>query len=149
MSRQITFISGGAAIAIFIVGLVSWWLLAGARGTPTQPPSPAATAAVTKPTASGMSSPVPTEVADAISSLPKDPAEYVSTQSPVRADYAQAFPPGTKTHVVENSWSISGASQGLVQVEISKPNEADQTYAAMMVLEDGKWKVLATVPVTR
>ncbi|WP_284982341.1 hypothetical protein [Arthrobacter sp. efr-133-TYG-118] len=146
MSRRTIFISGGAAIAIFVVGLLSWWVLAGARGTPTPP---VATASATGSSASRTSSPVPTEVADAISSLPADPAEYVSTQSPVRAEYGQAFPPGTKTHVVENSWSTSGASQGLVQVEISKPNQADQTYAAMMVLEDGKWKVLATVPVTR
>ena len=95
------------------------------------------------------SGPVPAPVAEAVQSLPVDPAAYVSAQSPVRGSIGTAFPLGTTTTVVQDTWSQTVDSQGLVQVNITRPGKTEETFAAMMVLEDGKWKVLATVPVEK
>ncbi|MFB9714386.1 hypothetical protein [Arthrobacter methylotrophus] len=95
------------------------------------------------------SGPVPAPVAEAVQSLPADPADYVSAQSPVRGSIAAAFPPGTTTTIVQDTWSQTVDNQGLVQVAITRPDKTKEVYAAMMVLEDGKWKVLATLPVQK
>jgi hypothetical protein len=95
------------------------------------------------------SGPVPAPVAEAVQRLPSDPALYVSAQSPVRGSIGSAFPPGTKTTIVQDTWSQTVDDQGLVQVAITRPDKSEEKFAAMMVLEDGKWKVLATVPVQK
>lgn len=151
MARRAAVISGMVALAVIVLAIIAWWLVAGSR-TPPEPaastPTPSLSPAPEiSPTAAG--SPVPAEVAEAIDHLPTEPSQYVSTQSPVDADFSTAFPEGTTTRAVENTWSSPSETQGMVQVNISKPGTPTETYAAMMVVEDGAWKVLATLPVTK
>lgn len=96
---------------------------------------------------SATSGPVPSPVAQAVQNIPGDPAGYLSSQSPLRSAATSAFPPGTITRIVQDTWSQTVDDQGLVQVDITRPGKNTEKYAAMMVLEDGRWKVLATVPV--
>jgi hypothetical protein len=90
---------------------------------------------------------VPSDITTAISKLPADPDNIVSESSPFRGQFAEAFPPGTTTTTVEDSWVSDGDSQGTVQVHITRPGSAGEKYAAMMVKENGEWKLLATVSV--
>lgn len=148
MARRNTVLAGIVGLALLVIGLLVWWLLLGPKPAKveaqneTQQPTSTST-----PTPTG--TPVPSEVAAAIQSLPSSPAKYLSTTSPVKDAASSAFPSGTKTEVVDNSWSDQGDNQGLVQVTISRPGQDQETYAAMMVLEDGKWKLLGTIEVQK
>ena len=133
----------GLAILLGAGGVIGFHLLQPAQGQTTSAYSGGQS------TSAASSRPVPAEVAQAVQSLPADPNGYVSLQSPVRDSAASAFPPGTTTGVVQNTWAETVANQGLVQVSITRPGKSSETYAAMMVFEDGKWKVLATVPVEK
>ena len=141
MSLRILLIVAGF-LALALAGLLVW-LFGISKPAQSAPASPGASD-TSQPSASA--SPVPTDVGAAISKLPTD-ADLVSDSSPFKDQFAQAFPTGTTTKPVDGTWAPDGDNQGVVQVDINRPGSADAKYAAMMVKENGQWKLLATVVV--
>ncbi|MCG8917499.1 hypothetical protein L6E12_17075 [Actinokineospora sp. PR83] len=89
------------------------------------------------------------EIAAALQRLKTDPASLVATNSAeeVAGRAGQGVPPGTDIKVDEGSWEPDGAGGGVIAVTLTPPGGSPQVYAAVMVLEDDGWKVLATAPV--
>ncbi|MDP9905599.1 hypothetical protein [Arthrobacter bambusae] len=133
-----------AAFSVLVVAALIVWLLGSSKPAESAPVTPSQSP-TTQPTESA--SAVPPEISTVISNLPADPGNLVSQSSPFREQFAAAFPPGTTTKTVQETWAANGDNQGVVQVDISRPGAAEAKYAAMMVKENGQWKLLATVEV--
>lgn len=88
------------------------------------------------------------EVADALKKLATDPESLIASSSrrQVAGKASQAVPAGSKVVSDEKSWLPDGAGGGVMTVTITPPGKAPVSYAAVMVQENGRWKVLATVP---
>lgn len=105
---------------------------------PADAPSPAATASAAQAAAA----------ASALAGLATSPESLPAAQSKVTpAQAKEALPPGTRVEPEANSWSPDGTGKGgIIRVTVTMPNGFRSTYVAVMVLEGGKWKVLATLP---
>jgi hypothetical protein len=146
MTKRKTLMWIFAASGVVLVAVLIVWLLGSTRQAEGAPvPAMESPIQTVQPTPSA--SPVPLEVSSTISKLPADPGNLVSLSSPFRSVLETAFPSGTTARTVEGSWTSEDDSQGVVQVDISRPGAPNEKYAAMMVREDGQWKVLATVTV--
>jgi len=90
------------------------------------------------------------QVAQALASLTTDPQSLVASGAAgqVNGRARQAVPAGSKVVVDEKSWAPDGLGGGTIMVTVTAPGEPPVTYATVMVPEDGKWKVLATFPLT-
>jgi hypothetical protein len=86
--------------------------------------------------------------AAALRDLVRDPLALVA--APMRAQVgsriADAVPPGSVSTPDEASWAPDGLGGGTMIVTLSSPGQQDVDFAAVMVQEDGEWKVLETVP---
>lgn len=91
------------------------------------------------------------EVKAALVRLPDDPAALLSadTADQTAASARAAVPEGTTVTVDERTWAPDGLGGGAVRVTLRSPSGQQTPYVAVMVQEDGKWKVLSTVPVTQ
>jgi hypothetical protein len=87
-------------------------------------------------------------VADALRRLTTEPESLIASSSrhDVAGKTSRAIPAGSKVVTDERSWLPDGVGGGVVTVTITPPGKAPVSYAAVMVHEDGEWKVLATVP---
>jgi hypothetical protein len=120
--------------AAVIAGLVLWLRSDGAGA-----PSPA-DARRSRPTDAA-------DVTKALERLETDPAALLSRDA--AAAYgdriAEAIPKGSGVTPIESSWRPDGVDGGTMLVTVDPPAAAPTTYAAIVVREDGAWKVAATV----
>ena len=88
------------------------------------------------------------EAAEALRALATDPASLVApgAQEDVAGRAAQAVPEGTRVEPRPETWQSDGYGGGVLQVTLTPPGQPATSYLAVMVQEDGQWKVLATVP---
>lgn len=93
-------------------------------------------------------SPEAAEVISALAGLATDPDSLVAEASKeqVAGHAVDALPAGATITAHEDSWSPDGLGGGVIAVTIAAPGREPVTYLAVMVLETGGWKVLATAP---
>jgi hypothetical protein len=91
------------------------------------------------------------QVAAALQRLASDPESLVASgaRSEVRGQARQAVPPGSTVVPDVKSWAPDGVGGGSMLVTIKAPGKSPASYYAVMVREDGQWKVLATIGLPR
>ena len=134
--RNVTWAS---AVAVAVVAAVATIVLVsmhhgGTSRAATVPPSPTATDGQAK------------SVALALRGLAADPQAFVAAgaQDEVANRAANAIPRGSSVSPDERSWAPDRLGGGAMFVTVTPPGEPAVTYAAVMVNENGAWKVLAT-----
>lgn len=83
--------------------------------------------------------------ASALFALTDNPANGVATEARQSLNVAVALPPGSKLAPEASSWGPDGVGGGTMNVVLSIPGQPDTRYVAVMVKEDGAWKVLGTL----
>lgn len=136
------------AAVVVVVSLVAVGLftLGALGGTSSGSPD-----AATGQTSEGPGSAEGRTVAAALGNLAADPDSLVAAASQTQVgDTARAaVPDGTEVRVEAESWSPAGDGWGTILVTLRPPDGPETTYLATMMLEQGTWKVLATIPVDR
>lgn len=126
-------ISVAIALVLAATGLV-------ACTAPPDPTAPDSTAAAPAPEARA--------VVESLEQLPADPSAGLSADSPVAgSDLGAVFPPGTTVTADPVTWTPDHQGGGIIEVTINRPGEEPETYAGLMIEEDGEWKLIATVDV--
>jgi hypothetical protein len=128
-------------VLVAAVAGISMWLVsdhagsAGSSHAPSRGPIPAADQAP--------------QVAAALRQLSSDPGSLVAAAAAksVGPDAAKAVPAGSAISPDPSSWAPDGIGGGTMVVSVTAPAGKQVTYAAVMVSEDGRWKVLATFPI--
>lgn len=90
------------------------------------------------------------EVAVALGQLATDPDSLVAdgSRSHVGQRAQEGVPAGSSVEVDEASWAPDGVGGGTVEVTVSSPGLPTVSYVVVMVSEDGRWKVAATMPIS-
>lgn len=90
------------------------------------------------------------QVAQALASLATDPQAFVAAGAARQVDgrARQAVPAGSRVVVDERSWAPDGVGGGTIKVTVTAPGKPPVSYATVVVSEDGRWKVLATFPLS-
>ncbi|MBE4716585.1 hypothetical protein DAD99_00010 [Pseudarthrobacter sp. AB1] len=85
-------------------------------------------------------------VAQALQGLATDPAQLMASaaKTTVSGNIRDAVPTGSKIITEESSWAPDGLGGGTIFVTIAPPNQPARQYVAVMVKENGSWKVLST-----
>lgn len=132
----------GSGVALFAV-LVAFWFLSpwGSSAFPDGEKSPQLSPAQT-PSASASDAET---VAGVLVALVRDPAAGAAAETESSVDPAVAIPPGSKLSPDQTTWSPDGIGGGTMDVVLSTPGLPDQQFVAVMVREDGEWKVLGTL----
>jgi hypothetical protein len=127
-------------VVVLAVAAVAVFLL-------TERPSPGSAQAA--PHSAPLSSSQAHEVAVALGRLVTNPDSLVASTSrgQVGGHAKPAVPAGSTVAVDEASWAPDGAGGGVIAVTVRSPGRPPTTYAAVMVLEAGQWKVVATEPI--
>jgi hypothetical protein len=88
------------------------------------------------------------DVVAALGALGSDPQSLVAAGAAqdVATRARQAVPIGSKVTAAEQSWASDGVGGGTIMVTVTPPGQPPVSYAAVMVREGGRWKVLATLP---
>jgi hypothetical protein len=86
-------------------------------------------------------------VAAALETLTTDPASLVASGARTEAGgrAAQGVPRGSKITPDPGSWEPDGMGGGVMTVTVASPGQPPVSYAAVMVNENGAWRVLATM----
>ncbi|KIE23326.1 hypothetical protein LK08_30425 [Streptomyces sp. MUSC 125] len=87
------------------------------------------------------------QAAAALQKLATDPSSLVAAQAKrqVAGRAARAVPRGAKVTPRPSTWEPDGVGGGVMTVTVTPPGGAPVDYAAVMVNENGAWKVLATL----
>lgn len=90
------------------------------------------------------------EVAVALGQLATDPDSLVAAGSRghVGQRAREGVPAGSSVEVNEASWAPDGVGGGTVEVAVSSLGLPTVSYVVVMVSEDGRWKVAATMPIS-
>ena len=88
------------------------------------------------------------EAASALGRLATDPESLVAAGGSAKGQASRGVPSDSKVVVDEKSWLPDGVGGGVMTVTVTPPGLATVTYAAVMVHENGVWKVAATLPLT-
>lgn len=132
----------GSGVALFAL-LVAFWFSSPWGSTafpdgekspqlsPTQTPAVSASDAET--------------VAGVLVDLVSDPTAGAAAETESSVNPAVAIPPGSKLLPDQTTWSPDGIGGGTMDVVLSTPGLPDQQFVAVMVREDGEWKVLGTL----
>jgi hypothetical protein len=91
------------------------------------------------------------EVAAALAALSTDPQSVFSEQakqevSAAGTDLSQAVPSGSQVTVNDSTWAPDGVGGGTISVTITAPGEQPVEYLALVTMENGAWKIDATLP---
>lgn len=134
--RIALYASAGLALAAALVATAFWLGNRGPRNAPahtsTQVQAPPGQAR---------------RVAAALRKLSTDPQSLVASGARVQVDgrARQAVPAGSAVVPDVRSWAPDGMGGGTMLVTVTAPGQAPVRYYAVMVMEGGQWKVLATV----
>ena len=88
------------------------------------------------------------EVAAALEALVQNPAAGAAEETRPTVDPDTALPLGSKITPDSSTWAPDGIGGGTMNVVLSLGGQPDRRYVAVMVKEDGEWKVLATLDQT-
>jgi len=87
-------------------------------------------------------------VSQMLSGLTDKPSEGISALTRPSFDAESALPKGSKISPEAASWAPDGIGGGTINVVMTVPGQADSRYVAVMVKEDGQWKLLGTMEQT-
>ncbi|MFJ3234455.1 hypothetical protein [Streptomyces sp. NPDC086787] len=87
------------------------------------------------------------QVAGALERLSTDPSSLVAAgaRTEVGGRAARGVPKGAKVTPEPATWAPDGVGGGVMTVTVASPGRPAVSYAAVMVNENGAWKVLATM----
>lgn len=85
------------------------------------------------------------EVAAALTALTDDPSAGVAAAAQESFEASVALPPGSKLTPEPSSWAPDNDGGGTMNVVLSIDGVLDSRYVAIMLEEDGHWKVLGTI----
>lgn len=131
---------GLAIVAVVIVlgigGALVWWWAASAPSavTPGESSTPVRTDD-------------PHRAAGALEQLETNPEALVPAELAGHVNLEDAIPDGTEVEAHPESWMPSEVEGGIIRVTLTYPDGSAEDVAAVMVEEDGEWKVLQTFPV--
>lgn len=83
--------------------------------------------------------------ASVLTTLADDPVAGAAAGTRSAVDPDAALPPGTKLAPDQQTWAPDGIGGGTMEVVLSTPGRSDERFIAVMVKEDGQWKVLGTL----
>lgn len=133
----------GFVLLVLVAGLLFLdpfgWRGPSAAEPAAVPPSAASTELAEGPISDGEAA------AAALLALTDDPAQGVAAAARQSFDPVVALPPGSKLTPEPDSWGPDGIGGGTMNVVLSVPEQPDTRYVAVMVKEDGQWKVLGTL----
>lgn len=133
MSKRGWWISASAMALMLLCGAaIVWFVLMSPGRSADRPPAEVAA-----------------EVTQALEALETDPAALLPAelQEEFGADVDAALPVGTTVVADPESWEPSAAGGGVIMLELTFPDGTSQSVFAVMVQEDGAWKVLQTLPI--
>lgn len=124
----------------------------GAEQADTPAPAPeqevATTDAPTGPGADGRSAAPPADLVSTLEQdLPTDPSRVLAESSEFYGEDAKkGLPVGSDVQVHPDTWSSPPDSErGVIGVTVTPPGGEPADYLALVALEDGQWKVVATL----
>lgn len=82
--------------------------------------------------------------AAALAAFTDDPSAGVAAAAKESFDASVALPPGSSLTPEPESWAADSIGGGTMNVVLSVNGELDMRYVAIMVKEDGNWKLLGT-----
>ncbi|MFE4197098.1 hypothetical protein ACFRJ9_14630 [Paenarthrobacter sp. NPDC056912] len=123
-------------LAFWIVNPLGWGQEANGQAGPTQTASP---------TPSNEQEADAQAAAEALSRLTESPSEGISAQTRQSFNAEVALPAGSKLAPEVSTWAPDGIGGGTMNVVMTVPGQADSRYVAVMVKEDGAWKLLGTM----
>lgn len=132
----------GALAAVLVLGLI---LTTMATGWVKRDPEQVEGAAPTWSTVPAND--VAEDVAEALAALETDPAALVpaAQADEIGGQIRVAIPEGSVVRADPSTWTPDGLGGGVIQVQVTPPNQPSTTYLAVMAPEEGKWKVLSTM----
>jgi hypothetical protein len=80
-----------------------------------------------------------------LTAFPDDPSGSVAMAARGSFDASVALPPGSELIPEPESWAPDSIGGGTMNVVLSINGEPNTRYVAIMIVEDGSWKVLGTV----
>jgi hypothetical protein len=155
LRRRTLLIIGAVLAALVVVATVAFSIGLPGQKTP-ELAGPANSSSATAPPSSSAAPPPDSSasqpaidarsVSQALQELAKDPARLMASdvKNAVSGNARDAIPNGSNVATEEESWAPDGLGGGTMIVTITPPNEPSQQYAAVMVKEDGNWKVFST-----
>lgn len=87
------------------------------------------------------------DVARVLAGLAADPAAGVAAEAreELNGRAREAIPEGSVIQPFADTWAPDGLGGGTMLVDVTTPGQNAVSYLAVMVPEDGTWKVLATI----
>lgn len=131
-------VSAAVAVAVLAVVASLWFADPFNWRNPEPPPT-----AIAQPTA--VARVEADEVAAALESLVHSPAAGAAEETRPTVNPDTALPPGSKIIPDSSTWAPDGIGGGTMNVVLSLQGQEDRRYVAVMVKENGEWKVLATL----
>lgn len=131
-------VAAAVTAALLVVGALLW------SGDPfgwREPQTPAASPAHSAAAAVSEAD----EVATALEALVQNPADGAAEETRPTVDPDIALPPGSNITPESSTWAPDGIGGGTMNVVLSLEGQPDQRFLAVMVNENGEWKVLATL----
>lgn len=112
---------------------------------PTTGPTPS----LTSPTPSASAGSDAESVVAALGSLATQPEKLLSKNAAVTTKQARAaFPEGATVAADPATWKPDGTGVGgVIDVQVEAPGKKPKSFLAIMVKEDGAWRVLGTLPI--
>lgn len=140
-------VSAAAAVTLLVVAALLWfvdpfnWRDSETSATTTAQPTSTARAEANEADEAD-------EVATALGALVQNPAAGAAEETRPTVDPDTALPPGSKITPDSSTWAPDGIGGGTMNVVLSREGQPDRRFVAVMVKENGEWKVLATLDQT-
>ncbi len=128
-----------AATILVVVGALTVWVLTSKAPSGAPPVSPPA----------GTPQDGDAErAAAALQKLTTDPAALLpdALDGELDGDVSDAIPEGTTLIAEPDRWRPSAAGGGVMEVTLKYPDGNTETLDVVMIEDDGRWKVLQTLP---
>lgn len=146
MNQKLAIAIVAATLVVLGGAVYLLWFRGGSEPAQAGQPSAASPSSVTSAAPANQAH----DVAVALRGLATDSGSLVASASreQVGADASKGVPPGSTVVPDEASWAPDGAGGGVIAVNVRSPGLPETTFAAVVVLESGHWKVAATMPLS-
>lgn len=139
-------VSAAVAVIVLALAVLLWFVDPfGWRNSQPSATAPAPLTSATTPTPSISAAwGEADEVGAALEGLVQNPVAGAAEETRPTVDPDTALPQGSKITPDSSTWAPDGIGGGTMNVVLSLDGQPDRRFVAVMVKEDGEWKVLAT-----